>query len=122
MEPSLAPAASVKDRPAGLSASGASSFMQTYSAWVPNWSACTPKTSSPTANRVTAASALGLVHVVAQVVDYDDPALALDTWHHLVCGDRDAVHRAGISRAGMMQPEASVPEETWEEHIIFRIG
>ena len=38
------------------------------------------------ANRVTAASALGLVHVVAQVVDYDDPALALDTWHHLVCG------------------------------------
>ena len=46
----------------------------------------------------------------------------LPPWHHLVCGDRDAVHRAGISRAGMMQPEASVPEETWEEHIIFRIG
>lgn len=38
------------------------------------------------ANRVTAASALGLVHIAAQVVDYDDPALALDTWHHLVCG------------------------------------
>jgi len=38
------------------------------------------------ANRVTAAAALGLDHIVVQVVDYDDPALVLDTWHHLVCG------------------------------------
>ncbi len=34
------------------------------------------------ANRVTAA-ALGLAHIVVQVVDYEDPALMLDTWHHL---------------------------------------
>ena len=38
------------------------------------------------ANRVTAAKALALAHIVVQVVDYEDPALTLDTWHHLVRG------------------------------------
>jgi len=46
----------------------------------------------------------------------------LPPWHHLVCGDRGAVHRAGISRAGRMLSETGVPEETWEDHIIFRVG
>jgi hypothetical protein len=46
----------------------------------------------------------------------------LPDWHHLVCGDRAAVHRAGISRAGRMLSENEVAEEDWEDHIIFRIG
>lgn len=46
----------------------------------------------------------------------------LPDWHYLVCGDLDAVHRAGISRAGRMISEDRVREEDWEDHIIFRIG
>lgn len=46
----------------------------------------------------------------------------LPPWHHLVCGDRQAVHRSGISQAGKMLAEDSVAEDDWEEHIIFRVG
>jgi hypothetical protein len=47
------------------------------------------------ANRVTALGALGIPHVLAQVVDYDDEELVLDTWHHLVGGfSRAEFHRA----------------------------
>lgn len=38
------------------------------------------------ANRVTVTRALGLAHILVQVVDYDDPELQLETWHHLVSG------------------------------------
>jgi len=46
----------------------------------------------------------------------------LPPWHHLVCGDRNAVHVAGISRAGRMLSEEKVAEKDWEDHIIFRVG
>lgn len=45
----------------------------------------------------------------------------LPAWHHLVCGDRQAVHDVGISQAGRMLAEDAVPNEDWEEHIIFRV-
>lgn len=38
------------------------------------------------ANRITAARILGMAHIAVQVVDYQDPELILDTWHHLVSG------------------------------------
>ncbi len=38
------------------------------------------------ANRVTAAHSLGIPHIAVQVVDYEDPELILDTWHHLIKG------------------------------------
>jgi hypothetical protein len=43
-------------------------------------------------------------------------------WHHLVCGDRQAVHDARVSQAGRMLSETAVAEEDWEEHLIFRAG
>jgi len=46
----------------------------------------------------------------------------LPLWHHLVCGDREAVHVERISQAGRMLAEGSVPEEHWEDHLIFRAG
>ena len=42
------------------------------------------------AHRVTALREMGLAHIAAQVVDYDDPELILDTWHHLVKGIAEA--------------------------------
>jgi hypothetical protein len=44
----------------------------------------------------------------------------LPAWHHLVCGDRERVHRSGISRAGRMLSEDAVPQEAWQDRIIFR--
>src|SRR5262249_27519169 len=38
------------------------------------------------ANRVTAAQASGLPHMVAQVVRYDDPGVELSTWLHALAG------------------------------------
>lgn len=38
------------------------------------------------ANRVTAARKMGIAHMAVQVVDYEDPELILDTWHHLING------------------------------------
>jgi hypothetical protein len=47
------------------------------------------------ANRVTALASMGIPHVVAQVVDYEDEALILDTWYHLVSDlPREEFHRA----------------------------
>jgi len=42
------------------------------------------------ANRVTAMLAMGIAHIAVQVVDYEDPELILDTWHHLVKGVGEA--------------------------------
>jgi uncharacterized cysteine cluster protein YcgN (CxxCxxCC family) len=44
----------------------------------------------------------------------------LRRWHHLVCGDRAAVHTAGISRAGRMVSEQAIDPAEWEDRIIFR--
>ena len=42
----------------------------------------------------------------------------LPEWHPLITGDPESVHRAGISVRGRVQPETTVPEEDWEEHVI----
>lgn len=44
----------------------------------------------------------------------------LPPWHHLICGDVNAVHAAGISQLGRMFSEEEVPEHEWENHLIFR--
>lgn len=44
----------------------------------------------------------------------------LFAWHHLVCGNTDAVHTERISYLGRMVSEEDVPEDQWEDHLIFR--
>lgn len=54
------------------------------------------------ANRVTAMRSLEIEHIAVQVVDYEDPELILDCWHHLVIGvggeqfRRTLAHIAGV--------------------------
>jgi len=47
---------------------------------------------------------------------------ALLLWHHLVCGDPQAVHHERISQSGRMLSENSVAEDDWEDYLIFRSG
>ena len=42
----------------------------------------------------------------------------LQDWHPLISGDRESVHRAGISVRGRAVPSAGIPDDQWEEHII----
>lgn len=44
----------------------------------------------------------------------------LFAWHHLVCGNTDAVHTEGISQLGRMVSELNVDPKNWERHLIFR--
>jgi uncharacterized cysteine cluster protein YcgN (CxxCxxCC family) len=44
----------------------------------------------------------------------------LPLWHHLVCGDPDAVHQQRISQSGRMLSEHAVKEDDWENYLIFR--
>jgi hypothetical protein len=39
-------------------------------------------------------------------------------WHHLVCGDRDAVHRTGASIKGRVVSERDVSDEELLDHVI----
>jgi len=38
------------------------------------------------ANRTTAVQSLGVPHLVAQLVQYEEPYVLLDTWYHVVAG------------------------------------
>lgn len=49
-----------------------------------------------------------------------DEGKPLPPWHHLVCGDVNAVHAAGISQLDNMRSETEVPPEDWERYLIFR--
>jgi uncharacterized cysteine cluster protein YcgN (CxxCxxCC family) len=42
----------------------------------------------------------------------------LPEWHHLVCGSRKAIHRAGMSVQGRVLSEDYVHPEEWEEQIV----
>jgi len=42
----------------------------------------------------------------------------LATWHPLVSGENESVHRAGISMRGRTVPEFEIAEEDWEDYII----
>lgn len=39
-------------------------------------------------------------------------------WHYLISGDRESVHRAGVSVRGWTVSELEVSEDDWEDYII----
>lgn len=42
----------------------------------------------------------------------------LNSWHPLISGDPDSVHKAGASVQGWTVPETEVDEDDWEDYII----
>jgi hypothetical protein len=61
------------------------------------------------ANRVTAAGAAGLPHLVVQVVSYEDPQIRLSTWHHALIGFSFDELRAALDDVpGLRRAEADV--------------
>lgn len=50
------------------------------------------------ANRSLAFAALGIAHIVAQLVHYDDPEVDLDTWYHVVAGMDIEEFEASLTR------------------------
>lgn len=46
---------------------------------------------------------------------------ALPDWHPLVSGDREQLHREGISLRGQMVSERDIDEDDWEDWIIYRV-
>jgi uncharacterized protein len=42
----------------------------------------------------------------------------LPDWHHLVCGDREEVHRRGVSGMGRLVNEDDIPPDTEEDYIV----
>lgn len=42
----------------------------------------------------------------------------LPAWHHLVCGDREAVHREGMSMRGRVVSELDVSEDDWDLYLL----
>ncbi|MEM1342315.1 MAG: YcgN family cysteine cluster protein [Pseudomonadota bacterium] len=46
----------------------------------------------------------------------------LHWWHPLISGERDSVHRAGISALGITVSELTVPEDDWEDYVIEEPG
>ncbi len=64
------------------------------------------------ANRVTALQTLEFPHIVAQVVQPDDPGIRLDTWHHVVWGmeaDRLEERIRQVANIRLMELDADEP-------------
>lgn len=73
---------------------------------------CRPLTADPDLMRI-------LPHTCAYRLLFEGKELP--EWHYLVCGDRDEVHRQGISVKGKAFDEDMVDMDDLEEYIIHQI-
>lgn len=55
------------------------------------------------ANRTSAFALAGISHIVAQVVDYNDPDIIVDTWYHVVSGVDFEVFDHGLTNIDHLQ-------------------
>jgi hypothetical protein len=63
------------------------------------------------ANRVMSFCQMGIPHIVAQLVRYDEPGISLDTWYHVVSGMALDEFEDGLAQvAGMQLVECTLPE------------
>jgi len=63
------------------------------------------------ANRSNAFAALGIPHIVAQRVSYDNPGVALDTWYHVVSGMPQDDFEVGLAQISGVSLQACSLEE-----------
>lgn len=67
------------------------------------------------ANRVMVFVELGIPHIVAQIVSYDEPGVRVDTWYHVVAGVALAEFENALAKvAGIRLQECSLEEARWE--------
>ncbi|MFC2026249.1 hypothetical protein ACFLUC_03540 [Chloroflexota bacterium] len=63
------------------------------------------------ANRMMAFVSLGIPHIVAQLISYDYPGVAVDTWYHVVSGMRLEEFESALKKvAGMSLKDCSLQE------------
>jgi len=63
------------------------------------------------ANRTSAFTHVGIPHIVAQVVGYDDPHVVVDTWYHVVSGMDMTVFERGLTSIDHLQLDDCSLEE-----------
>ncbi len=63
------------------------------------------------ANRTSAFAQVGIPHIVAQVVDYDDPGVVVDVWYHVVSGLDLAVFEQGLVSIDHLRLETCTLQE-----------
>ncbi len=59
------------------------------------------------ANRTTSVQRLGMPHMVAQLVRYEEPYVILDTWYHVVAGMPEADFEHALTRVTGLELEAA---------------
>jgi len=82
------------------------------------------------ANRTMALAALRVPHIVAQVIQYDDPGIELDTWYHVVSGmPVEAFRNALHAIPGLHAQETDLPtarlalaQDRTAAYIVFADG
>jgi hypothetical protein len=57
------------------------------------------------ANRVSAFKMLGIPHIVAQLVSYDDPDVELNAWNHVIAGMPEAQFRTALEELSNLHLE-----------------